>query len=78
MITCMARWLDIGQITVLGQHAAILTKQAWLVKNLLSFVAKRNFFLKAGNPDWVQKAYRASHNSVTSFFICCSVLQVQR
>ena len=43
-MTCMARWLDIGQVTVLGQHAAILTKQAWSVKNLLSFVAKRNFF----------------------------------
>ena len=62
MITCMARWLDIGQVTILGQHAAILTKQSLSGKNLLSFVAKRIFFLKAGSPDWVKKAYKASHN----------------
>ena len=62
MITCMARWLDIGQVTILGQHAAILTKQSWSGKNLLSFVAKIIFFLKAGSPDWVKKAYKGSHN----------------
>lgn len=58
----MARWLDIGQVTILGQHAAILTKQSLSGKNLLSFAAKIIFFLKAGSPDWVKKAYKASHN----------------
>lgn len=53
----MARWLDIGQVTVLGQHAAILVRKEFVI-----ICGKKNFFLKAGSPDWVKKAYKASHN----------------